>query len=229
MKKPTFIFLFSFIAHVNYTPLTQGIFSLHPFNPMKINPFTQIVNAGKNRVTPLYLHMQSQLFFNTLPEPLQPLSKNYLYFLHRILPIHFCQKYIPHIPILYINVTFMSKNYPDLKKQNQYQYMFIQLPISMENRVWLYTCLAGLLVVDVITTTVALSHGATEMNPIMDHVVHNPLYHFIIKLMFLGVVWIIANNTLKYHPKGDVAVIVSGIAVYTLPVINNLYQISGVI
>ena len=94
---------------------------------------------------------------------------------------------------------------------------------------WLYTCLAGLLIIDVITTTIAIQHGATELNPIMDRIVHNPLHHFIVKLAFLGVVWGIANKTSEIHPKGDVAVIVSGIAVYTLPVINNLYQISGVI
>jgi len=98
----------------------------------------------------------------------------------------------------------------------------------MENRMWLYTCLVGLLLVDVVTTTVALQYGATELNPIMDHIVHNPLHHFIVKLAFLGVVWGIANKTAEIHPKGDVAVIVSCIAVFTLPAINNLYQLSGV-
>jgi len=99
----------------------------------------------------------------------------------------------------------------------------------MNKRVFLYTCLAGLLLVDVITTTIALSYGAVEMNPIMNHIVHNPLHHFIIKLMFLGFVWIVANNSLQYHPKGDVAVIIPCIGIFMLPAINNLYQLSGVI
>jgi len=97
----------------------------------------------------------------------------------------------------------------------------------MDNRLKLYGCLAGLLLIDVISTTVALQYGATELNPIMDHVVHNPTHHFLIKMVFLGVVWMIAKKTLDFHPKGDVAVIGSCVIFYTLPFVNNLYQIVG--
>lgn len=115
----------------------------------------------------------------------------------------------------------------DHSKSKQKQYIRTIQTISMKKNVWLYGCLALLLISDVITTTVALSLGAIEGNPLMEYIVHNPIQHFMIKMMFLGVVWFMANRTLQFHPKGDVAVIGSCVIFYTLPFMNNLYQIVG--
>ena len=52
----------------------------------------------------------------------------------------------------------------------------------------------GLLILDVLMTSVILNMGGTELNPAMQAVVGNPYLHLVVKFVFAGfVIWIVSR------------------------------------
>jgi hypothetical protein len=89
--------------------------------------------------------------------------------------------------------------------------------------------LAGLFVLDILTTEVILSGGGVEYNPFMAGIVRNPLLHIVVKLMLLVLVGLAAKyseDTLK--GSGTILVIVI-IGWYLVCVSNNIGSITSAV
>lgn len=96
-------------------------------------------------------------------------------------------------------------------------------------RTLLITALAALLLLDVVTTTQALSLGFAEANPLLQTIASMPALHTALKLSFAGVVAVLAGLTDRIHPAGGDCVVCSAVAFYCLPAASNLYQMGGIV
>ena len=86
------------------------------------------------------------------------------------------------------------------------------------------------LVLDVITTEVALTHfGAQEANPVMVLIVASPLLHLALKLSFAGIVAYIALQCDRMIPDAGKYPLIAAVLFYILPVLCNGYQLLQVI
>jgi|GEM_PF-6536859 hypothetical protein len=67
--------------------------------------------------------------------------------------------------------------------------MVIQVfwPVSTRNYyLWPFLLLIPLMIGDVVTTTITIRLGYSELNPLLVHIIGNPLYHLrLLKLPFL--------------------------------------------
>ena len=85
----------------------------------------------------------------------------------------------------------------------------------------LYLILVILLVGDVVTTTVALTLGAQEANPMMAGIVESPITHLFLKLGFAGIVVAIATQTDRILAGAGTCPVLAACLFYALPVISN--------
>jgi hypothetical protein len=85
----------------------------------------------------------------------------------------------------------------------------------------LYLILVILLVGDVATTTVALSLGAQEANPMMAGIVGSPITHLFLKLGFVAAVWFIATQTDRIRAGAGTCPVLAACLFYLMPVISN--------
>jgi hypothetical protein len=99
----------------------------------------------------------------------------------------------------------------------------------VRSRLILLIALVTLLSLDVVTTTLALSLGFMEANPIMRTIVAVPVLHITLKLAFANFVFSLAGLTDRVHPAGGDCVVCSAVAFYCLPVVSNLYQMTSII
>lgn len=96
-------------------------------------------------------------------------------------------------------------------------------------RTLLFIALVALLLLDVVTTTQALSLGFAEANPLLQTIASMPALHIALKLTFAGVVVALAGLTDRIHPAGGDCVVCSAVAFYCLPAASNLYQMAGIV
>lgn len=96
-------------------------------------------------------------------------------------------------------------------------------------RTFLLVALVALLLLDVVTTTQALSLGFAEANPLLQTIVSMPTLHTALKLTFAGVVAVLAGLTDRIHPAGGGCVVCSAVAFYCLPAASNLYHMAGIV
>ena len=96
-------------------------------------------------------------------------------------------------------------------------------------RTFFLVALVALLLLDVVTTTQALSLGFAEANPLLQTIASMPALHAALKLSFVGVVAVLAGLTDRIHPAGGDCVVCSAVAFYCLPAASNLYQMAGIV
>lgn len=96
-------------------------------------------------------------------------------------------------------------------------------------RTFFLVALVALLLLDVVTTSQALSLGFMEGNPVMQAIVEVPALHTVLKVSFAGIVAILAGLTDRIHPAGGDCVVCSAVAFYCLPAASNLYQMAGIV
>jgi hypothetical protein len=89
--------------------------------------------------------------------------------------------------------------------------------------------LGGLMCFDVISTTLILSLGGVELNPIMAFVVGNPLLHLGLKIFVAGVfVWIAAIGQKKVKGAGY-ALLCAPVLFYVVVAVNNFSVLAGLL
>ena len=96
-------------------------------------------------------------------------------------------------------------------------------------RTFFLVALVALLLLDVVTTTQALSLGFLEGNPVMQTIATAPALHTVLKVSFAGIVAVLAGLTDRIHPAGGDCVVCSAVAFYCLPAASNLYQMAGIV
>lgn len=99
----------------------------------------------------------------------------------------------------------------------------------MSPRTFFFIALVALLLLDVVTTTQALSLGYMEANPIIQPIATAPALLTATKLVFSGIVVALAIVADRFHPAGGDAVLCSAVAFYCLPAASNLYQMAGAV
>jgi len=82
--------------------------------------------------------------------------------------------------------------------------------------------LGGLLLLDVLFTTLILSLGGYEMNPAMAEVVKNPFLHLAIKGAFAGFVIVIAGRAEELREHSGALVLTVACAFFLVVFIHNL-------
>ena len=98
----------------------------------------------------------------------------------------------------------------------------------MNTRTFLFCILLAFLVGDVATTTYALQAGGLEGNPVAAVFVGSPVLHLLVKLCFAGIVILLARQADRIKPDAGTYCVAAAAAFYSLPVINNLFQILGI-
>lgn len=98
----------------------------------------------------------------------------------------------------------------------------------MNTRTILFCTLLVFLIADVVTTTYALQAGGVEGNPVAALFAGSPLLHLLVKLLFAGVVLLLARQTDRIRPDAGTYCVAAAAAFYSLPVINNMMQILGI-
>jgi glucan phosphoethanolaminetransferase (alkaline phosphatase superfamily) len=87
---------------------------------------------------------------------------------------------------------------------------------------FLFAVLSGLLLVDILTTTVILSFGGTELNPVMNYVVHDTFLHFIVKLIFAIFVIIVACRAEHLKERSGVLIMICVCTLFFVAAVHNL-------
>lgn len=82
--------------------------------------------------------------------------------------------------------------------------------------------LFALCFLDVLTTTLILSHGGFEMNPVMVPVVTNPLLHILLKWFIVAFIAGVAAVAEKMVPRAGILMLGVIIAWYIFVVTHNL-------
>lgn len=98
-----------------------------------------------------------------------------------------------------------------------------------------WSLLISLMASDIITTTYLMQLGGQEGNVFMQGIVSNPLYHIIVKLallavVFIGYLWLEHQNEVKWHVGENVGLIPVAFCcpIFAFAVGNNLAWIFGV-
>lgn len=88
----------------------------------------------------------------------------------------------------------------------------------------------GLLFLDVLTTTIILRMGGSELNPAMQFIVDNPCLHLIVKFIFAGfVIWMVSRAEHMKEYSGAV-ILLAVCTMFFIVVIHNIHlYLRGVI
>ncbi|MBP2134115.1 hypothetical protein J2128_002081 [Methanomicrobium sp. W14] len=87
---------------------------------------------------------------------------------------------------------------------------------------FLFIVLSGLLAIDILTTTVILDLGGSELNPVMDFVVHDPYLHFLVKLLFAVFVIIVACRAEHLKERSGVLIMICVCTLFFVVAAHNI-------
>lgn len=82
--------------------------------------------------------------------------------------------------------------------------------------------LAGLLLIDIVTTTMILNRGGTELNPLMAVIVSYPWLHLIIKLIFAIFVVLLAFRAENLKQHSGVVILIAACTIFLVVAIHNI-------
>ena len=85
--------------------------------------------------------------------------------------------------------------------------------------------LAGLFMMDIVTTHIILQMGGVELNPVMTSVVPNPIIHLFIKMAIFLMIVLVSLVAEKYVRDSGVFFYCILITLYLLVITNNVFVI----
>ncbi|WP_048148769.1 DUF5658 family protein [Methanolacinia paynteri] len=81
---------------------------------------------------------------------------------------------------------------------------------------------AGLLVIDVFTTTLVLNMGGTELNPLMAGIANQPWLHILIKTLFAIFVVILACRAEHLKQHSGAVILIAACSMFLVVAVHNI-------
>lgn len=92
----------------------------------------------------------------------------------------------------------------------------------------LFALLGGLLVLDVLLTTIILRLGGFEMNPVMAWIVQNPYLHLGVKCAFAGFIIYVAGRAEEMKEYSGAIILMAVCAFFMVVFVHNLAIFMGI-
>ena len=81
---------------------------------------------------------------------------------------------------------------------------------------------AGLLVIDVFTTTLVLNMGGTELNPLMVGIANQPWLHLLVKTLFAVFVVLIACQAEHIKQHSGAVILIAACSMFLVVAVHNI-------
>lgn len=80
---------------------------------------------------------------------------------------------------------------------------------------------AGLLFLDVLTTTLILDLGGSELNPTMKYIADHPYLHLLVKLLFAGFVVLMVCRVEQIKKHSGIVILIAVCTIFLVVVVHN--------
>ncbi|MBN1433076.1 MAG: hypothetical protein JW931_09935 [Methanomicrobiaceae archaeon] len=84
---------------------------------------------------------------------------------------------------------------------------------------------ACLLLIDVVTTTLILNAGGTELNPMMTGIVNHPWLHILVKTLFAIFVVLVACRAEQLEEHSGAVILIAACSIFFVVAIHNILEV----